>query len=340
MASPPHEPNSLREAAAQGHVLYGAAICTSDLDMECRRRTILRECSLVTLEYEMKWDRIGADPDFGACDRLAAFAAGNGLAVHGHALWWHGSIPGGLDEAPDATFAEAALEHLRVTTGRYAGRMHSWDVVNEPLEEAGADGRPDGLRTTRFLQALGTGYIATAFRAAAATDPRAVLVLNEMGLEYASAAAERKRRLMLALLERELAQGTPIHCLGLQSHLDASDQPRHHPELRAFLREVRQMGLSVMITELDVSDRQCPRNLSLRDRMVADTYRSHVELVLEESRTLAVITWGLDDGRSWLRGVSGRSDNILPRPLPFDRALRRKPTWHGLKAALLSGRRG
>ena len=79
------------------------------------------------------------------------------------------------------------------------------------------------------------------------------------------------------------------------------------------------MGLSVMITELDVSDRQCPRNLSLRDRMVADTYRSHVELVLEESRTLAVITWGLDDGRSWLRGVSGRSDNILPRPAPQSR---------------------
>jgi endo-1,4-beta-xylanase len=337
MTSLIHDPASLREAAARHRLLYGAALGTADLDVERRRRIVLRECSLLSPEYEMKWDHIGMRPDYRAFDRLVAFATEHALAVHGHALWWHGSVPAPLKGMSRQDFAASALRHLRVTIRRYAGRMHSWDVINEPLEEE-AGGRPDGLRLTRFLEALGPGYIAIAFRKAAELDPQAVLVLNEMGLEYASPEADRKRRLMLALLERQLADGTPIHCLGLQSHLDAVDQPRRHPELRAFLNEVRQMGLGVMITELDVSDRQCPRDLRRRDAMVADTYRAHVELVLEESRTLAVTTWGLDDGRSWLAEDRPRPDGAAVRPLPFDRALRRKPAWHALKNAFLRAR--
>jgi endo-1,4-beta-xylanase len=338
MTSLIHDPASLRELAAREHLLYGAALCASDLDVEQRRRAFLRECSLMSPEYELKWDAVGTHADYQACDRLMAFAADNRLAVHGHTLWWHGSVPADLNDVSDHDFATAAMRHLEATTRRYAGRMHAWDVVNEPLDEAAGD-RPDGLRPTRFLKAFGLGYISEAFRRAAEIDPKAILVLNEMGLEYASPEAERKRRLMLALLERERAGGTPIHCLGIQSHLDAVDQPRRHPELRAFLREIRQMGLSVMITELDVSDRQCPRDRRLRDRLVANTYRSYVELVLEESRTLAVTTWGLDDGRSWLAVEQRRPDGALPRPLPLDRALRRKPAWHALKAAFLTGQR-
>jgi endo-1,4-beta-xylanase len=207
-------------------------------------------------------------------------------------------------------------------------------VVNEPLEPS--HGRSDGLRDTRFLRAFGPGYIAAAFRQAAAIDPHAVLVLNEMGLEYASPDAERKRRLMLGLLERELACGTPIRCLGLQSHLDAADQPRRHPDLRAFLREVDRLGLGVMISEMDVADRNGPPDVGLRDRLIAETYRAHVELVLEECRTIAVVTWGLDDGRSWLAAGRTRKDGPLPRPLPLDRASRRKPAWHALQAAFLA----
>jgi len=208
-------------------------------------------------------------------------------------------------------------------------------VVNEPLEPS--DDRADELRATPFLRALGRGYIGTAFRRVAKIDSRAILVLNEMGLEYASPKADRKRRLMLALLQRELASGTPIHCLGLQSHLDAADQPRHHPELRSFLREVNRLGVSVMITEMDVSDQHCPGDLRQRDRMVAYSYRAHVELVLEESRAVSVTTWGLDDGRSWLAFARKRPDGAPLRPLPFDRAYRRKLAWHALIGALMGG---
>ncbi|MBB3021558.1 endo-1,4-beta-xylanase [Microvirga lupini] len=266
-----------------------------------------------------------------------SFASDNNLAVHGHTLWWHEAVPPLLGTSSEDQFRDAALDHLRATMTRYAGQLHSWDVVNEPLEPA--DGRADGLRVTPFLSAFGPDYIETAFRQASALDPKAVLVLNEMGLEYASPTAERKRRQMLALLEREKTRGTPIACLGIQSHLTALEQPRDHPDLRAFLREVRAMGLSVMITELDVSDHLCPQDRRQRDALVAETYRAYLDLAFEEADVLAVSTWGLSDDRTWLNSFRPRPDGAPQRPLLLDRAVRRKPAWHAVRDALLNGRR-
>jgi endo-1,4-beta-xylanase len=331
--------SSLSSTAARNNVLFGTALCTSDLRSQPLTRAILRDCSIVTPEYELKWDAICRDPDFpdySAVDALVSLASDNALAVHGHTLWWHEAVPPVLGARTEDQFREAALSHLRTTVARYAGRLHSWDVVNEPLEPA--DGRTDGLRKTRFLAAFGPDYIEIAFRQAALLDPEAVLVLNEMGLEYASSAAERKRRQMLALLEREKARGTPIACLGIQSHLTALEQPRDHPELRTFLREVRAMGLSVMITEMDVSDHLCPRDPRRRDAIVAEMYRAYLALVLEEAEVLAVSTWGLSDDRTWLNGFRPRPDGTPQRPLLFDRAVRRKAAWHAVKDAFLNRR--
>ncbi len=334
-----HEPrlSSLSSAAAQNGLLFGTALCTSDLLSQPLTRAILRDCNIVSTEYEMKWDvltRYPGEPDYSAADKLAYFASDNALAVHGHTLWWHEAIPPALQNSSEKLFREAALNHLRITVTRYAGQLHSWDVVNEPLEPA--HGRKDGLRETRFLAAFGPDYIEAAFRQASLLDPKAIPVLNEMGLEYASPAAERKRRQMIALLEREIARGTPIACLGMQSHLTALEQPRYHPELRVFLREVQAMGLSVMITEMDVSDHLCPRERSQRDIIVADTYRAYLDLVLEEAKVLAVSTWCMSDGRTWLNGFRPRPDGALQRPLPLDRAVRKKPAWYAIRESLLN----
>ncbi|MEE1658248.1 endo-1,4-beta-xylanase [Microvirga sp. CF3062] len=327
----------MSSAAAESGLLFGTALCISDLLSQPRTRAILRDCSIVTPEYELKWDAVYRNPgcpDYSAADDLASFASNNNLAIHGHTLWWHEAVPPALPTSPENQFQEAALNHLRETVTRYSGQLHSWDVVNEPLESA--DGRADGLRETCFLAAFGPDYIEIAFRQASLLDPGAVLVLNEMGLEYDSPAAERKRRQMLALLEREKTKGTPIACLGIQSHLTALEQPRRHPEFRAFLREVRALGLSVMITEMDVSDHLCPRNRSMRDTIVADTYRAYLDLVLEEAKVLAVSTWGLSDDRTWLNSFRPRSDGARQRSLLLDRAIRKKPAWHAVRGALLN----
>lgn len=333
-ATPRLGEEGLRNAAAKSNLLYGTAICTSDLSSKVRSRAIVRDCSLITPEFEMKWNVVGVGPslsNYRAMDELVAFAGNHGIAIHGHTLWWHEAIPHFLRDSSKQVFTEEAFSFLEQSVARYVGRMHSWDVINEPL----CHDQPGELRGSRFMEVLGAGYIGTAFHRVHAIDPAAMLVLNEMGLEYASDKAELKRRAMLSLLERELGKGTPIHCLGIQSHLDAADQPREHPEFRSFLREVRNLGLKIMITEMDVSDAQCTGGPRERDKAVSETYRAYIELLLEESRAVSVSTWGLSDDRSWLNAAPSRGDGPPLRPLLLNRSLQRKPAWHAMRAALL-----
>src|ERR687894_1594830 len=93
-----HEPkkSSLSSAAAQNGVLFGTALCTSDLLSQPATRAILRDCSIVTPEYEFKWDavcRSQGNLDYSVADKLIALASNNALAVRGHNLWWHEAIP-------------------------------------------------------------------------------------------------------------------------------------------------------------------------------------------------------------------------------------------------------
>ena len=106
--------------------------------------------------------------------------------------------------------------------GRYAGRMHSWDVVNEAVSVE--DGRPDGLRDSPWLRLVGEGYIEAAFHAARAADAQALLTLNEFGIEGEDRGSEKKRVALIALLRRLKARNVPVDAVGVQSHLSGAGQ--------------------------------------------------------------------------------------------------------------------
>ncbi len=109
------------------------------------------------------------------------------------------------------------IDRIRALAGRYRGMIHSWDVVNEPIEPK--DGRPDGLRKAVFLEALGPGYLDLAYRTARETDPKARLVVNEYDVELDTPAQETRRTVLLNLLERMQRAGTPVDAVGIQAHL-------------------------------------------------------------------------------------------------------------------------
>src|SRR6185503_16044337 len=96
-------------------------------------------------------------------------------------------------------------DHIRITLGRYRGRVASWDVVNEAI----ADDR-SALRDTVYLRKLGAGYIAEAFRLARAADPDALLIYNDYGGE----GLNRKSDDVYSLVRDLLAQGAPIGGVG------------------------------------------------------------------------------------------------------------------------------
>ena len=268
-------------------------------------------------------------------------------------IWNEFNSPWVVEKFKSSDTISAEIDRIFVniisTFGKqYAGRVHSWDVVNEVIMVE--DGRADSLKDTTisgvrgekyptWLNFLGSGYIERAFRVAAAADPDAILVLNENGLTYSNMLGnsywEKRRAAVLKLLERLLAKGTPVHALGIQSHLLGHRNQEFDPQkFRQFLSDVASMGLKIYITELDVADNELPQDIEVRDRLVAEAYYDYLSVVLDEPAVTTVINWGLNDRYSWLSYFAPRNDGANVRPLLLDRQYDRKLAWSAVAKAL------
>lgn len=326
----------LKEQAEKHGLLFGAAADRNVLEEDPRyAETLIEECALVTPENSMKWERLRPTRDrfdFENADWLVDFAETNGLAVHGHNLIWHFQNPSWLETEMNAGNAEAIMtDHIETLAGRYAGRVRSWDVVNEAIDPD-AD-RVHGLRPSPWLDHLGPDYIELAFRTAADADPEARLVYNDFGVEYQDRWFEDRRRALLDLLTGMVERGVPIDAVGIQSHLSADKTP-DFGRFERFLTDITDLGLDLMVTELDVRDHKLPADIAERDCQVAATYHAYLEVVLDNPRLRSIAVWGLSDRYSWLTEFEPRDDGMLVRPLPFDLDMKRKPAWNAIANAL------
>jgi len=334
---------ALRKLAAEKGLIYGTTIAARQITGDRPFLDLVRqEAGLVVAENEMKWQVMNrgspGDNDFAPADTIANFAAANGLVLRGHNLLWYHRTPSWYFDLTDRREQErAVIGHIEQLAGRYRGRIHSWDVVNEPIEPK--DGRPDGLRTAVFLETLGPEYLDLAYHTARDTDPDARLVVNEYDVELDAPEQEARRVALLRLLERMRRSGTPVDAVGIQAHLTAAGGPPFSaPLLRRFLADIANLGLTVQITELDVTDEHAPAQVAVRDGLVADTYRRFLDAALDEPAVKMVVTWGLSDRHSWIvrretYQAKWRTDDAASRPLPFDADLEAKPAFDAIAGA-------
>lgn len=332
---------TLAQIAASKGLYFGAAVRRPDLLADPQyARLVVQECQMLVPEWEFKWAD-GTPPlrptsetfDFTASDAIATFARSHHLLVRGHTLVWHLSLPEWFMATVTPQNAEWHLrQHIQTVVSRYAGKIHSWDVVNEAIHIE--DNQPNALRNTPWFQHLGAKYIDLAFRVAAEADPQALLLYNDYGLEYDTPEQEAKRQAVLKLLAQLKSQGTPIGGFGLQSHLYANETRFNSKKLRQFLADVASLGLQILVTELDVIDQKLPADIAVRDRIVAAVYEDYLNVVLAEPAVTAVITWGLSDRYTWLAQFEPRPDGLPVRPLPFDANLQRKLAWNAIARAL------
>jgi endo-1,4-beta-xylanase len=330
--------DSLRAQATARGFLTGTAVNVHALETDPGYAALVREqSSIVVAENEMKWASLRPSIDsfsFDQADKLIAFAEENRIKVRGHNLCWHRQLPTWFDaEATPENARRLLIDHINKVAGRYAGRMHSWDVVNEAVYVQ--DGRPDGLRLTPFLKLIGDDYIELAFKTAREADPRALLTYNDYGIEGEDAESQAKRTAVLILLRRLRARNVPLDAVGVQSHLSAGAGPQHTygAGLREFLAEVKELGLQVFITEMDVNDRELPADSAMRDSTVAAVYGSYLDRMLRDSIVTAVLTWGITDRFTWLNGEDARADHLPQRCLPFDAELRPVPAFFAMRTA-------
>jgi endo-1,4-beta-xylanase len=327
---------TLREIAASRNLLFGAAVSDPQLKRPELNELIVRQCSILVPENQMKWRATQPERDrfdFAQADAFMAFAELNHIVARGHNLCWHEHNPEWLEaNATPQNAADLLRTHIQTVAGRYKGRIHSWDVVNEAIRPEHHN--PNDMVNSVWLKTIGEDYIDLAFRTAHEADPSALLTYNDFDIETDAPEQERKREAILALLQRMRKKGVPIHALGVQSHLRTVAGTPTWNGLNRFLKEISKMKLQVYVTELDVDDSGLPANISERDRLVAEIYRSYLDNILRQNSLKAVLTWCLSDRTSWLQGFRPRKDGLPQRPLPFDAQLEPKPAFFALRDAL------
>ena len=277
---------------------------------------------------------------FEAADRYVQFGADRHMQVVGHNLVWHNQTAAwvfqGVDGKPADrdTLLARMRDHIRTVVGRYKGKIHGWDVVNEAIDEDGS------LRKSPWQIGIGDDYIARAFEFAHEADPDAELYYNDFNLETPA-----KRAGVIALVKDLQARKLRIDGIGNQAHWRL-DTPAID-EIDKALLELHATGLKVMYTELDIN--LLPNTPRGADAAVANPYANGLpddlqqqlarryadvfRVLLKHRDAVTRITfWGLSDADSWLN--RGRMNH----PLLWDRQRRPKPAFAAVVDVLKDGR--
>ena len=306
---------------------------------------IKQQFNAVTPENCMKaeiiqpgWDKYSFD----LADKLVAFAEKNNIKVNAHNLIWHSQLPAFMHHMQSAdSVRQYFVNHITKVASRYDGKVYSWDVVNEALNEDGT------LRKDIFLDKLGDGYIVEAFRLAQQAAPNTKLYYNDYNIEQ-----PKKRAGAIALIKKIQAAGVRIDGVGIQGHWKAGNVPMK--DIEESIKEFSALGIEVMFTELDLSvlpnpwdkvtadvsatakgsAQMNPYSKALPDSMqqvLAKSYADLFTLFLKYKKDISRVTfWGVNDGQSWLNGfpIRGRTNY----PLLFDRNFKPKPAFYSVIA--------
>jgi endo-1,4-beta-xylanase len=307
--------DSLRSLAAPIGLRIGTAIIPFDLDHPDYAQIAADQFSSVTPGNEMKWETVEPTRgtyDWSGGDRLVRFAQQHGQLVRGHTLVWHNQLPSWLTQGVgDGTISNAELrdllrKHIVDEVSHFRGKIWQWDVANEFFANAwDPNPLPDGINGDDFwVQHLGEGILADAFRWAHQADPHALLFYNDFNIGGEDG-DNKKADAAYNWVKKMLAQGVPIDGIGNQGHLDT--QYGFPTMLQADLQRYADLGLKVAITEADVRtfvdgpDTQVPTQ-ALEFPAHTQYYDAMLKACLMVRSCISFTVWGFGDADSWVPG--------------------------------------
>ena len=342
--------DAYRDAFTIGAAINAATALGTD---SATQRLVLREFNTITADNFQKAALVNPRPgeyDFRAGDAFIALGERHAMFIVGHTLVWHNQTPPwfftdaeGKPNTPAAQL-ERMRSHIEAVAGRYKGRIHAWDVVNEVI---GDDG---GYRPTTWVRGVGNGdtLVSHAFRYAARYAPGAELYYNDF-----NAWRPAKRDGIVRLVRMLQKQGIRIDGVGMQGHWGLNYPENRYIE--AAIDSFAALGVKVMITELDVDVLPLTKEGQIIGQSMAepqwqneefekflDPYAAGIPDSVQRQLTARyeelfrifwrkrdkidrVTFWGAHDGLSWKNGYP------IPRrtnyPLLFDRNRRPKPAY-------------
>ncbi|MFT3934073.1 MAG: endo-1,4-beta-xylanase [Chitinophagaceae bacterium] len=322
----------------------GTAMNTRQIEEKDAAAAMLipQQFNTVTPENSMKaaiihpgWDQY----NFDLADKLVAYGEKNHLQINAHTLIWHSQLPMFMRriKSPDSVRLYMT-NHIATVAARYDGKVYSWDVVNEALNEDGS------MRKSIFQQNLGDDFVVEAFRLAQQAAPHSKLYYNDYNIEQ-----PKKRAGAIALIKKIQAAGVRIDGVGIQGHWRAYDLPLK--DIEQSIQEFSALGIEVMFTELDLSvlrnagavtadvnqtssgdNSNNPYTEGVPDAVqtqLSTAYESLFRLLVKYKKNISRVTfWGVNDGQSWLNDfpVRGRTNY----PLLFNRQFKPKPAFYSV----------
>jgi endo-1,4-beta-xylanase len=308
---------------------------------------VARQFNSITPENILKWEEVHPEPNrynFDAPDRYVAFGEKHHMHIIGHTLVWFHQTPEWVfqDQSGSPLSREALLErmkeHIFTVMGRYKGRIHGWDVVNEAIMKDGS------FRKCKWLEIIGEDYVQKAFEFARQADPDAELYYNEYDFEFSP-----KTEGVIRLIRNLQVRNIRVDGVGIQGHwfLD-------YPEmdvLEGYVTALSSLGVKLMVTELDIgvlpfypvdskvvplssfgAEKQkeinpYPQGLpDLAQKDLANRYAELFSFFGKHRKLFGRITfWAVHDGQSWRNywPITGRTDH----PMLFDRHCQPKPAF-------------
>ncbi|TDH26768.1 endo-1,4-beta-xylanase [Segetibacter sp. 3557_3] len=341
--------------------LIGAAVnpsITSGRD-KASNDIVLQHFNAITAENVLKASSVNPQPgvfNFGPADDYVAFGERNKMFIVGHTLVWHNQVPAWFftNASGKPNTKEEQIErlrsHIEAVAGRYAGRIHGWDVVNEVFENDGS------YRTSNWVNAFGSGdtLVKYAFMFAAKYAPNTELYYNEFNAWRPS-----KRDAIVRMVKMLQRENIRIDGVGLQGHWGLNYPKNKYIE--DAIDAYAACGVKVMITELDVdvlplskegqiagwaanADKQLqseefeifldPYKDRFPDsvqRQLASRYAELFSIFYKRREKITRVTlWGIHDGASWKNGSP--IPNRTNYPLLWDRQYKPKPALNAVLA--------
>ncbi|WP_229724555.1 endo-1,4-beta-xylanase [Winogradskyella forsetii] len=342
----PSQPNTLRNVYKDAFYI-GTAVNRFQIDETDSTMAAIvgKEFNSITAENMMKSVHMHPKRDtfnFEIADKFVALGEKYDMFIHGHTLIWHSQLSPWFRTIEDSLeFADVAEKHVKDITTHFKGKIDSWDVVNEALNEDGT------LRNSIFLKKMGEDYLASAFKWTAEIDPDVDLYYNDYNMTNVD-----KRKGAIRMVKNILDQGIKVDGIGMQGHWHLNSPSLE--DIEQSILDYSELGVKVAITELDVSVLPNPYDLegaeisqnfensegmnpykeSLPDSIqvkLANRYKDIFNIFLKHKDKISRVTfWGVSDGQSWLNGfpIRGRTNY----PLLFDRDLKPKAAYDSIIA--------
>jgi len=345
--------DAFKDAFVVGSAVNDAIVSGRDA---ASQELLLRQFSSITAENVLKAGVVNPRPgvfNFAPADAFVEFGEKHHLSIVGHTLVWHNQTPAWFFQdaagAPNTSAAqiERMRQHIEAVAGRYKGRIHAWDVVNEVIDNDGS------YRKTTWVEAVGNGdeLVKAAFRFASEHAPGAELYYNDF-----NAWRPAKRDGIVRMVKMLKAAGIRIDGVGMQGHWGLNYPKTEYIE--AAIDAFAALGVKVMITELDVDVLPLTREGQVTGTVMSDPqfqleefkayldpYRNGLPPEVEQQVTDRwtelfrifygrrdkidrVTLWGVHDGLSWKNNypVPGR----MNYPLLFRRDRQPRPAFQGV----------